>query len=294
MRVVRTLEELREVRQRWSGEVGFVPTMGALHAGHQSLVLQARKECAKVVVSIFVNPTQFGPGEDLHSYPRREDADLELCRESGADLVWLPATDEIYPPASQTFVEVEEMGRRWEGASRPHHFRGVTTVVCKLFHAVMPTRAYFGEKDRQQLHVIKTMVADLLFPITVVAVSTARDPRGLALSSRNSYLSQEQQEQASAIFRALTSVALSFEVGDRELRRLEDVFRESLKALDGAEVERFDILTPDFRRAYEPEELLSEGLVCVAVRYAGVRLLDTIELSTGPKGLGSKIVDEAT
>ncbi len=278
MKVVRTLAELRTERAGYPGEVGFVPTMGALHAGHQSLMLRAREECHKVVVSIFVNPTQFGPGEDFEAYPRTEEADLEVCREAGVDLVWFPSTEELYPEGSQTFVEVEELGKRWEGASRPHHFRGVATVVCKLFHAVIPTRVYFGEKDRQQLQVIRTMVRDLLFPLVVIGVPTARDQSGLALSSRNSYLSPEQRGQASAISRSLQVVREMFLTGERDPGRLEATFRESLASLEGVEVERFDILDPDFRHAFEPGQRVERGSVCVAVRYAGVRLLDQMEL----------------
>jgi pantoate--beta-alanine ligase len=278
MKVVRSLAELRAERAGWSGEVGFVPTMGALHAGHQSLMRQARQECHQVAVSIFVNPTQFGPGEDFEAYPRSEQADLELCREAGVDLVWFPLQQELYPAGSQTYVEVEELGRRWEGASRPHHFRGVATVVCKLFHAVSPTRAYFGQKDRQQLQVIRTMVADLLFPLLVVGVPTSRDPRGLALSSRNTYLSAQQQEEAAAIHRSLLAMVAAHHGGERDPVRLEEVFRQGLKSLSDAEVERFDILEPSFSRAYGPGDTVEAGSVCVAVRYAGVRLLDGVEL----------------
>lgn len=278
MKVVRTLKELRQVRAGYAGEVGFVPTMGALHAGHQSLMARARQECAKVVVSVYVNPTQFGPGEDFTSYPRTERADLELCASAGVDLVWLPASEELYPEGSQTYVELERLGKLWEGASRPHHFRGVATVVCKLFHAVVPTRAYFGEKDRQQLQVIRGMVGDLLFGLEVVGVPTAREPSGLALSSRNSYLSAEQRARAALIWRSLEAVRRSFLAGARQASELEAVFRESLAPLEGAQVERFDIVHADFQAAFSPEEKVERASVCVAVRYAGVRLLDQVEL----------------
>ncbi len=280
MIVVRDLAQLRGQRQLWHGEeVGFVPTMGALHAGHQSLMRQARQECGKVVVSIFVNPTQFGPGEDFAAYPRTEAADLEVCAAAGVDLVWLPEQDQLYPPGSQTFVEVERMGRLWEGASRPHHFRGVATVVSKLFHAVMPTRAYFGRKDRQQLQLIRTMVDDLLFPLTVVEVPTARDARGLALSSRNAYLSAEQREEAAAIYRSLRALRTAHQAGERDAGRLEEVFREGLKELEGARIERFDIVDPRFQEAYGAGSQVVTGCVCVAVIYGGVRLLDEMELT---------------
>lgn len=278
MKVVRTLKQLRQVRAGYAGEVGFVPTMGALHAGHQSLMARARQECAKVVVSIYVNPTQFGSGEDFTSYPRSEQADLELCASAGVDLVWLPATEELYPEGSQTYVELERLGKLWEGASRPHHFRGVATVVCKLFHAVVPSKAYFGEKDRQQLQLIRTMVDDLLFGLEVVGVPTAREPSGLAFSSRNGYLNAQQRARAALIFASLEVVRQRFLAGARRAGELEAAFRESIAALEGAEVERFDIIHADFQAAFSPQEKVERASICVAVRYAGVRLLDQLEL----------------
>lgn len=281
MIVTRELQELRQHRAAWSGTVGCVPTMGALHRGHQALMQAARSQCDRVVVTIFVNPTQFAPGEDFAAYPRTEEDDLRLCRESGVDLVWLPEVGQLYPPGSQTVVDVGRLGQQWEGASRPGHFQGVATVVTKLFLAVQPTHAYFGRKDRQQLEVIRVLVRDLLFPVEVVAVPTVREPGGLALSSRNRYLDSEQREQASRIYEALTEVDRLFAQGQRQVAALEQRFRAVLERIPGALVERFDVLAPDWSRAYAADEAPSRATVCVAVRWAGVRLLDEWELEEG-------------
>lgn len=279
--MVGSVLELRSLRRKMReahSVVGFVPTMGALHMGHQALMRRARAECDQVVVSIFVNPTQFGPGEDFEAYPRTEEADLELCREAAVDVVWLPQVSELYPPHSQSVVELPEMGSRWEGASRPHHFRGVATVVTKLFHVVEPERAYFGEKDRQQLELLKALVRDLLFPIQVTGVATERDARGLALSSRNFYLTENQRERASMIRSALLSVERSFRGGENRRSKLFEVFCSGLEELESAKIERVDFIDRDFQKTYEDGEKVDGGFVCVAVRYAGVRLIDEIEL----------------
>jgi len=188
MRIVHTLEELRATRLSLEPRVGFVPTMGYLHEGHLSLVRRARQECESVVVSIFVNPAQFGPGEDLARYPRDLERDLHLLEPLGVDLLWAPTEEVMYPPGFQTWVEVEGLTRPLEGAARPGHFRGVTTVVAKLFNAVQPQVAYFGQKDAQQATVIRRMTQDLNFPIEIVVCPTVREADGLAMSSRNVYL----------------------------------------------------------------------------------------------------------
>lgn len=275
--VVESLSELREELERRSAGVGFVPTMGALHAGHRSLMERARAETEVVVVSIFVNPTQFAPGEDFERYPRTREADLELCREAGVDIAWLPRVGDLYPSGSQTWIEVEELGRRFEGESRPAHFRGVATVVGKLFNAVKPRKAYFGEKDLQQLFLIKRMVRDLLFDIEVVGVPTARERNGLARSSRNAYLSAEQREQAGMIFGSLLLVREAYRRGVREAAALEKVFVDSLSALE-AEIERFDLLDSQLRRVYREREEVEAGYCSVALRLGKVRLIDNIAL----------------
>ncbi|MBI3286706.1 MAG: pantoate--beta-alanine ligase, partial [Chloroflexi bacterium] len=189
MQLVHTIAELRQARRELASPLGLVPSMGYLHQGHLSLVRRARRECRSVVVSIFVNPTQFGPGEDLARYPRDLERDLSLLESEGVDLVFAPEPDEMYPLGFQTYVVVEELTRPLDGTARPGHFRGVTTVVAKLFNQVQPERGYFGQKDAQQALVIQRMVADLNMPLEVVVCPTVREPDGLAMSSRNAYLS---------------------------------------------------------------------------------------------------------
>ena len=209
MLVASTVAEFRRGRGGAAAPVGFVPTMGYLHEGHLALVEAARGECETVAASIFVNPTQFGPNEDFERYPRDEARDLELLEAAGVDLVLLPAVDEIYPPGDATRVRVEGITALLEGERRPGHFEGVTTVVAKLFAIVQPDRAYFGEKDGQQLRVIERMTRDLRLPIEIVACPTVREPDGLARSSRNVYLSAEERAQAPALHAGLAAAAAS-------------------------------------------------------------------------------------
>lgn len=272
------LSEFRRERGRLPGLVGFVPTMGALHDGHKSLMDRAGKECDSVVVSIFVNPTQFGPKEDFDAYPRTLDADLALCKSAGVSLVWRPAVEDIHLPGCETVVSVSELGARFEGAARPGHFQGVATVVTKLFGAVQPHRAYFGQKDLQQLFLLRRMAYDLLMPVEIVGVPTARDKRGLALSSRNSYLNPDQRESAAEIYRALRAVKDAFRGGTRRVEELESLFREGVSRMKGSEVERFDLLDATLGRRFEEGESITGGFCSVAVRYHGVRLIDNIEL----------------
>jgi pantoate--beta-alanine ligase len=206
MRVCRTIDEIRAaLAARRDGSIGLVPTMGALHAGHVSLLHAARAECATVVMSLFVNPAQFGEAGDLARYPRDEERDLAQAAEAGVDLVFAPATDEIYPPGFQTWVEVTELGEILEGAYRPGHFRGVATVCLKLFLVVRPDVAFFGQKDAQQVEVLKQLVRDLAVELEIRVVPTVRDADGLALSSRNVLLSPEERAQALALPRALAT-----------------------------------------------------------------------------------------
>ena len=247
MKVVRTARDLRETL-RGSGTVGLVPTMGAFHEGHLSLFRAAREECDVVVVSLFVNPAQFAPGEDLGRYPRDEQRDARLAEEAGVDALFVPPAEEIYPPGFQTWVEVEELGRILEGEFRPGHFRGVATVCLKLFNFVRPDRAYFGQKDAQQAAVISRMVRDLglHLDLEIRVCPTVRDADGLALSSRNAYLSPEERERALALPRALHA-------RDRAL-------------LDGLEIDYFE--AADF----EPRVLAA------AVRVGKTRLIDNVVL----------------
>ncbi|MBP7963967.1 MAG: pantoate--beta-alanine ligase [Caldilineaceae bacterium] len=228
MQIVKALDELRTARRALPGSFGLVPTMGYLHAGHLSLVEQARTENDHVGVSIFVNPTQFGPSEDLASYPRNLDQDLALLRNAGVDLVWTPQPEDVYPANFQTWVDVTDMTQHLEGAHRPGHFQGVTTVVAKLFNAFTPDRAYFGQKDAQQVAVIQRMVLDLNFPVDVIVCPTQREADGLALSSRNAYLTSPQREAAPVLFRALSAAQAAHEAGERRGDELRQVLRETL------------------------------------------------------------------
>jgi pantoate--beta-alanine ligase len=203
MRVFRTVGDVRHALARTSGTVGLVPTMGALHDGHLALFAAARKDCDVVVASIFVNPAQFGPEEDLATYPRDEERDLRLAEDSGVDLVFMPSVEEMYPDGFQTWVEVERVAEGFEGDARPGHFRGVATVCLKLFNIVRPRRAYFGQKDAQQAAVVKRVVEDLNVGVETRVVPTVRDADGLAVSSRNAYLSAEERRAATALPRAL-------------------------------------------------------------------------------------------
>lgn len=215
MRTVTTVTELRAVRLSLKGTVGLVPTMGYLHEGHLSLIRQAKVECDHVVVSIFVNPTQFGPNEDLSKYPRDLERDLSLIEPLGVDFVWTPTAEVMYPTGYQTWVEVEAITRPLEGSMRPGHFKGVTTVVAKLFNGVQPHKAYFGQKDAQQQTVIRQMVRDLNFPLEVVVCPTVREADGLAMSSRNKYLEGENRQAALVLFRALSAAKDLYEKGER-------------------------------------------------------------------------------
>src|SRR5512147_1718069 len=231
-----TLSELRSTRLPLSGTVGLVPTMGYLHEGHLSLVRRAKKECDHVFVSIFVNPTQFGPKEDLAKYPRDLERDFRLI-EPYTDVVWTPSAEDMYPPGYQTWVEVEAVTRPLEGAMRPGHFRGVTTVVAKLFNAVQPHKAYFGQKDAQQVAVIRQMVRDLNFPLEIVVCPIMRESDGLAMSSRNVYLDPEQRKAATVLFRSLSTAKALFESGERDAEKVRGKMKEVLAGEPLADVQ---------------------------------------------------------
>ena len=220
MQIVRESIALCELTKGWRGageRIALVPTMGALHAGHMALVEAARFQADKVIATIFVNPLQFGPAEDLARYPRQEEADLALLEANGSDAVWLPTVEDLYPPGFATSVTVAGVSERWDGEARPGHFAGVATVVAKLLIAVQPDVALFGEKDFQQLAVIRRMASDLGLPVEIVGVPTVRDPDGLALSSRNAYLTPEQRVQALALPRALEEARAAIESGEHIL-----------------------------------------------------------------------------
>ena len=276
MRVVRTVSQLREAltpARRAGDRIGLVPTMGALHEGHLSLIRRARAECGVVVVSLFVNPAQFNEQADLDRYPRDEQRDGALAAEAGADLLFAPSVEEVYPPGFATSVEVLGVSERLEGAARgPEHFRGVATVVTKLFAMALPDVAYFGRKDAQQVVVIRRLVADLDLPVQVRALPTVREPDGLAMSSRNALLSGASRERALALPNALRAAAERAAAGERSAEELLAAGHEVLDGAEGVELEYLALVDPD---SFEPVERLDgPALLAVAARVGGVRLID--------------------
>jgi pantoate--beta-alanine ligase len=276
MLIVSNLDELRMARSKLKEPVGLVPTMGFLHAGHLSLVRQASHECASVVVSIFVNPTQFGPHEDFENYPRDLQRDLNLLESAGVDLVWTPTNEVMYPDGFQTWVTVEEVSRPLEGAMRPGHFRGVVTVVAKLFNAVQPQRAYFGQKDAQQAIVIRRMNQDMDFPIEIVVCPTMREPDGLAMSSRNIYLSPVERQAAEVLSRALFKAKASFTAGVREANLLRKIVLDTLATEPLVEIQYVSCAHPDTLE--EQEGQVERVLLSLAVKIGKTRLIDNILL----------------
>ncbi|MCD6401505.1 MAG: pantoate--beta-alanine ligase [Anaerolineales bacterium] len=276
MKIITNLSELIEIRKNLSEPVGFVPTMGYLHEGHLSLVRQAKQDCNNVIVSIFVNPTQFGPNEDLNSYPRDLERDCSLLREVGTDVVWIPETNEMYPENFQTWVIVNNLTKPLEGARRPDHFRGVTTIVAKLFNAVQPNKAYFGQKDAQQAIVIKRMVKDLNYPIDIVVCPIVREPDGLAMSSRNTYLSEDERNAATVLYRGLNAAKDLFERGVHDADKIRTIVRKTIEAEPLAKLQYVSCADP-----LTLEELVgefSQSLLSIAVFVGKTRLIDNIVL----------------
>jgi pantoate--beta-alanine ligase len=276
MHVVKTVLEARASRQKLKGTVGFVPTMGYLHEGHLALVRQAKIENSAVIVSIYVNPTQFGPREDLGAYPRDLDRDLELLRKEGTDIVFVPPDDEMYPHEYSSWVDVEKVTERLEGAFRPGHFRGVATVVAKLFNIVQPTRAYFGQKDAQQVVVIKRMAADLNMNLEVVVVPTVRESDGLAMSSRNMYLSPKERQAATILFKALTLAQRLWRSGDRDT---ENIRRQMTALIQKEPLAQIDYVSiADAETLEELNSLDRPAVASLAVRIGKTRLIDNMPL----------------
>jgi len=272
MKTVTTLTELRAIRAGLPEPVGFVPTMGYLHEGHLSLARRAKEECASVVASIFVNPTQFGPGEDLSKYPRDLARDLSQLESVGVALVWTPTPEVMYPPGFQTWVTVEELTKGLEGAARPGHLRGVTTVVAKLFNAVQPRRAYFGQKDAQQAAVIRQMTKDLDFPIEIVVCPTVREADGLAMSSRNAYLNPEERKAARVLFRALSAAKAAYENGERRAETLRRIMTETINVEPLATLQY--ISCAEYDTLQELETVAGKALLSMAVFVGKTRLID--------------------
>jgi pantoate--beta-alanine ligase len=271
-----TLTDLHAARLSFPGRVGLVPTMGYLHDGHLSLVRRAREECDHVIVSIFVNPTQFGPKEDLSKYPRDLDRDLSLLEPLGVDLVWMPTEEVMYPPGYQTWVEVEAVTRPLEGAVRPGHFRGVTTVVAKLFNAVQPHNAYFGQKDAQQAAVIRQMTRDLSYPIEIVVCPIVREPDGLAMSSRNVYLDPEPRQAATVLYRSLSAAKEAYEDGVRDAETLRRIMEDILASEPLAQMQY--VSCADYDTLEELEIVSGKALLSMAVFLGKTRLIDNIAL----------------
>jgi pantoate--beta-alanine ligase len=279
VRAVASSPELRAAAgtaRQAGAAVGFVPTMGALHAGHRSLLARARLENGFVVASIFVNPLQFGPTEDLASYPRDLAGDLEVMEREGVDLVFTPEAAEMWPERPVVRVSAGELGARLEGALRPGHLDGVATVVAKLLHLVGPSRAYFGRKDAQQLAVVRRMVADLGFPNEIVACPTVREPDGLALSSRNAYLSPAERQHATALSRGLRAGLEAWLAGERDPAKIESAAVAVLDSTPGIDTQYVALVEPD---GFEPSPTAEAGhLLAVAARVGPARLIDNLIL----------------
>ena len=273
MQIVRNSEELARARAGLSGTLALVATMGALHAGHMALVAEAKRRADNVAASIFVNPAQFGPDEDFSRYPRQEERDAAMLEESGCDLLWLPSIEDIYPDGFATRVSVGGVSERWEGAARPGHFDGVSTVVARLLLSVRPDIALFGEKDFQQLAVVRRMVIDLAIPVEIIGVPTVREPDGLALSSRNAYLSPDERQQAAALPRALESARAAILQGTP----LADSLETAKNALRDAGFSRIDYVALVDAATLEPiDQPEGEARLIAAAVIGKTRLIDNI------------------
>jgi len=276
MKIVSSIEELRAACASLTRPIGLVPTMGFLHEGHLSLVRQARKECVNVVVSIFVNPTQFGPHEDLSRYPRDLSRDQALLEGEEVNILWTPTTEQMYPPDYQTWLTVEQVSLPLEGAARPGHFRGVATVIAKIFNAVQPDKAYFGQKDAQQVTVIRQMTKDLNFPVEIVVCSTAREPDGLAMSSRNVYLNVEERKAATVLIRSLSAAQNAFAAGERDAEKLRQIMRDVLSSEVLARAQYVSCADP--LTLQELDVVGHAALLSMAVYVGATRLIDNILL----------------
>jgi pantoate--beta-alanine ligase len=270
------LNDLRAGGTQVRRSVGFVPTMGALHAGHRSLVQAARQRCDLVAASIFVNPTQFAPNEDFSRYPRSLEDDCRMLEAEGVDLVFTPTADAMYPQGASTFVEVSGISERLDGASRPGHFRGVATVVAKLFHIVQPDSAFFGQKDAAQVAVLRRMVRDLNFPVQMVVCPTIREPDGLAISSRNCYLSAAERNQAPVLFRALQAAQALVERGEYRAAILIDAMNAGLQQEPVLRIDYVAVVDPD--TLLPLEDIRPGALLAIATYFGNTRLIDNILL----------------
>jgi pantoate--beta-alanine ligase len=279
MQLVHSIAETRAALRKLRAQnrtVGLVPTMGALHVGHISLVRAARAQTDVVVATIFVNPTQFAPNEDFSKYPRTFEEDCRLLEQEGVDLLFAPAAEEMYPPGASTFVEVGGISDRLDGVSRPGHFRGVATIVAKLFHIVSPDRAFFGQKDAAQVAVLRSMVRDLNFPLEIVACPTVREPEGLALSSRNRYLSPAERQMALTLRRTLTEIEMRATQGEERSSGLIETGLEVLSRAPEVRLDYLKIVDPDTLE--DVDEIRNGALVAIAAWVGATRLIDNIVL----------------
>ena len=277
MQIIRSVLSLRGWRGRQDsqiGKVGFVPTMGALHAGHLSLIQRARRSCRTVVVSIFVNPLQFGPKEDLKRYPRSVKADIALCQRAGVDVMWIPSQKDLYPTAFQTAVTLNQLTKRWEGEYRPTHFQGVATVLTKLFIVVRPNMAFFGQKDYQQYLVVKQLVKDLNLNVKIMLCPTVREPDGLALSSRNHHLPPECRRIAPVLYKALCAGKETIQEGRRSSERIVNAMSKIVHEESKVQTDYFVVCDP---YTLEPLRKVKDGAVLLgAIRVGGIRLIDNL------------------
>jgi len=276
MKVIETITEVKKARYKLKGTVGLFPTLGYLHEGHLSLVRSSRQENDHTISSIFVNPTQFGPSEDFKNYPREFQRDLALLEEEGVEFVFMPSMKEMYPKGYNTWVDIEKVTERLEGAARPTHFRGVTTIVAKLFNILEPTRAYFGQKDAQQLFVIKKMVAELNMNIEVITCPTVREVDGLAMSSRNSYLNPEERKSASVLYQSLNLAKEMWSQGEKDAGKIRNKMEKLIHQHPLAIIDYISIA--DTETLEEMEKIKPPALVSLAVKIGKPRLLDNILL----------------
>ncbi|MDD5327140.1 MAG: pantoate--beta-alanine ligase [Phycisphaerae bacterium] len=284
MKVAKTIESVRRLVKAARGKgkkIGFVPTMGALHIGHISLIKKAKLKTDFVVISIFVNPTQFGPGEDFEKYPRPLKADLEICKKAGVDVVFAPTAKQMYPRENITWVNVEKLTEQLFGRSRPGHFRGVTTVCAKLFNIVAPDLAFFGQKDAQQAIVIKRMVADLNMPLKIVVCPTVRQPDGLAVSSRNQYLAAQQKKDAALIYKSLQKCRQMIKDGISNSKTIISRMRKVLQQAPSIKIEYISLVDAETLR--ELDKITGKVLTAVVVKIGSTRLIDNILIDTEKK-----------
>jgi pantoate--beta-alanine ligase len=272
MKVAESIPEMKSLRKQVTGTVGFVPTMGYLHEGHMSLVKHARAENDCVVVSIYVNPTQFGPSEDFEKYPRDAERDLAMLKKENTDIVFMPTNKEMYPEGYQSWVTVEKLTDPLEGAIRPGHFKGVTTIVAKLFNIVQPTKTYFGQKDAQQALVIKKMAKDLNMNLDVIVSPTIREPDGLAMSSRNVYLNPQERKAATVLFKSLSTAKSMWENGEKNAERLRKEMTSIIQKEPLAEIQYISVA--DAETLVEIEEVNRPAVVSMAVKFGRTRLID--------------------